>query len=227
VALFSQFALALFISFPIAVLQAARRLRSPQSIWSWYFFFTLASSLLAAKAGAALSYFVPLFSAVCILTGFWLGDDALRQSRPRACSLVLVLLILQSFGFIAGEMSAPSRQDYQEAIKLDRWIQRRPGPILSERIDSFAMRNGRELNVEAVQLPVLVMHRKYDPNLVIRPVSEKQFSLIIYSGIYFGGIPAIKRAIFDNYRVVDEVQVGLFFGKWKYFVMIPIESEPA
>jgi hypothetical protein len=101
-------------------------------------------------------------------------------------------------------------------------IKERPGPILIERIDSFAMRNGRELSVEAVQLPILIMRRKFDPDIIIEAVNRKHFSLIIYSGVYFGGSPAIKKAIFENYQAIDEVEVGLFFGKMKFLVLAPV-----
>lgn len=225
--LFSQFALALFISLPVAFVHALRKLRAPEKAWSFYFFFTLASACLAAKAGAALSYFVPLFSAVCIMSGLWLGDANLRQSKPKLFTAVLILFLLQAAGFLADKNPVPSVEDYRHAATLDTWIRQHPGPILTERIDSFAVRNGRDLNVEAVQLPVLIMHRKYDPNLVIEPVREKRFSLIIYSGIYFGGIPAIKKAIFKNYRVVDEVNVGLFVGGMKFLIMVPGTAEAA
>ncbi|RJP22234.1 MAG: hypothetical protein C4520_08525 [Candidatus Abyssobacteria bacterium SURF_5] len=222
--LFSKFALTLFIVFPIALYQAGRGIRSAGSIWSFYFFCTLAAAFLAGKAGAALSYFIPLFSAVCISAGQWLGHQDPLKRKPRAAAVILVLLLLQSLLFFREKIPAPDGEDFRQAAILDSWIIARPGNILIERIDSFAVNNGRELNVEAVQLPILVMHRKYDPDLVIRPLREKAFSLVVYSGVYFGGIPAVKKAVFENYRVVDEVQIGLFFGKMNFLILAPSES---
>lgn len=220
--LFLKFALALPIVLPLAFYQALKDFHSSRSVWSFYFFFTLASTALASKAGAALSYFIPVFSGVCILAGAWMGGGSFREPRASARRMILLLLALQSVWFFMEKYPAPTEADYREAAALDEIIQERPGPILTERIDSFAVRNGRDLNVEAVQLPVLVMRREVDPDIIIGPVREKRFSLIVYSGIYFGGIPAIKKAIFENYQAIDEVEIGLFFGKLKFLVMAPV-----
>jgi hypothetical protein len=65
------------------------------------------------------------------------------------------------------------------------------------------------------------MRRKFDPALIIEAVNQKHFSLIIYSGVYFGGSPALKKAIFENYQTIDEAEIGLFFGKMKFLVLAP------
>ena len=221
--LFFQFLRATLFLFPLAFYQAVKKVNSSSSIWSFYFFSTCAALLLAAKAGAALSYFIPAFSATCILCGLWLSDHHLKKSIGARNAAVVILIFFQVLWLFKESIAAPTARDYQEAARLDMLIKQRSGPILMERLDSFATRNGRELNIEAVQLPVLIMHRKYDPNTLIEPLEERKFSFVIYSGIYFGGIPSIKKAIFENYRVIDEVQMGLFYGKTRFLVLAPIE----
>lgn len=216
-----DFALILFVALPVALVRAWRGVGRRPDIWTLYFLFTLLLTFLAAKVGAALSYFLPLLSAVCIHVGLWLADDGLFERRPRVYGCVLLLLLVQSVSFFADRIPIPTREDYRQAEKLDAQIRAHPGPLLIERIDSFATRSGRELNVEAVQLPVLIMRRTFDPLPLLNAVDDKEFSLIVYSGIYFGGIPALKRSIFENYRVIDQVQIGLFVGETTFLVLAP------
>ncbi|MBI5117462.1 hypothetical protein HZA56_13380 [Candidatus Poribacteria bacterium] len=219
--LLRDFCLVLFAAIPVAAAQALRSVKRANTIWTYYFIFALLAALLAGKMGAALSYFIPLFTAVCINTGLWLGDTALYERRPRVFVASLVLLIIQALAFLRNPIPAPNEEDYQKARSVDAYIKERPGPILTERIDSFAVLNGRELSVEAVQLPFLVARRKYDPIHLINTIERKEFSLIIYSGVYFGGIPALKHAIFENYREIDRVPIGLFVGPMTFSVLAP------
>jgi hypothetical protein len=175
--------------------------------------------LLAGKFGAALSYFVPLFSAVCINVGLWLGTRFGRRSL--LWTVTAILLLLQALSFFPNQIAVPTEHDRWWAEELDHRIQKHSGPILIERIDSFAVRNGRELNVEAVQLPYLVMRGEFDPNLLIAAIENKEFSLIIYSGYHFGWIPGLERAIFDHYEVTDKIKIGLFYEKTLFSVLVP------
>ncbi len=218
---YRDFSLILFVALPVALARAWRGVGRRPNIWTLYFLFTLLSTLLAAKVGAALSYFVPLLSAVCILVGLWLSDDGLFERRPGVYGCVVLLLLVQSFCFFADRIPVPTREDYLQAEKLDAQIRAHPGPLLIERIDSFATRNGRELNVEAVQLPVLIMRRTFDPLPLLNAVDDEEFSLIVYSGVYFGGIPALKQSIFEHYRVIDQVRIGLFVGGMTFLVLAP------
>lgn len=211
----------LFFVFPAAFIHALLDIRRGPTIWTFYFFATLISVLLAGKVGAALSYFIPLFTAVCIHTGLWLGNTELFKVRRGTYTTLLFLLVLQSSFFFHELLPVPTREDYLEARALNSHIKTNPGPVLLERIDSFATVNHRELNVEAVQLPILVMRRKFDPNIIIRPIQNREFSVVVYSGVYFGGMPAIREALFENYIVIDRVELGLFFGRMTFLVLLP------
>jgi hypothetical protein len=216
---FGTFCLALFVAFPVAFAQAIRGIDRKPHIWTLYFLFTVLSALLAGKFGAALSYFVPLFSAVCINVGLWLGTRFGRRSL--LWTVTAILLLLQALSFFPNQIAVPTEHDRWWAEELDHRIQKHSGPILIERIDSFAVRNGRELNVEAVQLPYLVMRGEFDPNLLIAAIENKEFSLIIYSGYHFGWIPGLERAIFDHYEVTDKIKIGLFYEKTLFSVLVP------
>ncbi len=216
-----RFGLVLFGAFAIAFMYSISSFKRRMDIWSFYFLFALLSTLLAGKAGAALSYFIPLFTAVCIQTGFCLADEEFNPWAPRFRTILFALLLVQTLGFFASQIRTPSEEDRIQAQRLDNYIQAHPGPVLLERIDSFATRNNRELNVEAVQLPILIMRRKFDPQVVIDAVQNKRFSLIVSSGIYFDGIPSVRRAIADNYRQIDTLSIGLFIGKMNFRVLVP------
>ncbi|RJP70773.1 MAG: hypothetical protein C4532_08810 [Candidatus Abyssobacteria bacterium SURF_17] len=219
--LFAAFTGVLFFAFPAALVQALVDIRRGPTIWTFYFVATAISALLAGKVGAALSYFIPLFTAVCIYTGLWLGNAELFKVRGRTYMALLFLLVLQSCFFLRELLPTPTQEDYLEARALDSHIKVNPGPVLLERIDSFATRNGRSLNVEAVQLPILVMRRKFDPELLIGPIQDREFSVIVYSGVHFGGMPALKQALFENYHVTDRIDLGLFFGRMTFLVLSP------
>ncbi len=79
--------------FPIACIQAARGVHRRPDIWTLYFLFTLLAALLAGKAGAALSYFVPLYSATCICFGLVIGDKALA-GKWRGLHIALLLVAI-------------------------------------------------------------------------------------------------------------------------------------
>ena len=217
-----DFSLCLVIVFPVALFQASRGAGRRPDIWTLYFLFTLLSGLLAGKLGAALTYFIPLFSAICICLGLLLGDSGLFARRPRTYLVVLVAILVQGVLFYAHYVPIPSRQHSSRARVLDAYVKDNPGAILTERIDSFAVLNDRELNVEAVQLPILIMRRKYDPQTLLELIENKEFSLIIYSSIYFGGIPALRHAIFENYRAIDRISIGLFYGETTFLVLTPV-----
>jgi len=219
--IFRKFFLSLFIIFPVALLQAFRGVSRRPDIWTLYFVFTLLSALLAGKIGAALSYFIPLFSATCICFGFFLGDSVLFEKRAKVYLAVMLLLLVQAGFFFKDIIPVPSRAHYQQARLLDEHIKRNPGRLLTERIDSFAVLNERELNIEAVQLPILVMRGKFDQGKLVRALKGRRFSLVLYSGNYFGGLPPVKKAIFEHYAVVEEVRLGLFYGETTFLVMVP------
>ena len=219
--LLRDFFLCLVIAFPVALFQAFRGAGRRPNIWTLYFLFTLLSALLAGKLGAALTYFVPLFSAACICLGLLLGDRSFFARKPKTCLVMLTALLLQGMLFYEDHVPVPSQADSARARVLDAYVKDHPGDILTERIDSFAVVNGRELNVEAVQLPILIMRRKYDPQALLHLVENKEFSLIVYSSIYFGGIPALRQAIFENYTVVDRISLGLFYGETTFLVLVP------
>jgi hypothetical protein len=216
-----KYFLCLFIAFPIALFQACRGVSRQPNAWALYFFATLISIFLAGKIGAALSYFLPLFSATCICLGLFIGDSSFSEKRARVSIVVMLLMLVQAVALFRDYIPIPTHEDRRQAALLDEHIKQNPGEILVERIDSFATLNERELNIEAVQLPILVMREKVSPRILAGAIEKKEFSLIVYSGIHFGGIPVIKRAIFENYRAIDEVNVGLFYGKGTFLVLSP------
>ena len=213
--------LCLPLVFPIAAIQAGRGLSRRPDPWSLYLFFALLSALLAGKAGAALSYFVPIYSATCICAGLLIGDSALAEKRRTLYLVVAFLLLVQSGLFYGEFIPVPSKTDLDRARRLDHHIREHPGRILSERIDSFLVQNGRELNVEAVQLPSLIIRGAFDQATLAQPIKEKEFSLIIYSGMYFRGLPDVRISIFENYEVIDSINLGLFYGDTLFYVMAP------
>lgn len=206
---------------PIAFIQAARGLSRRPDIWTLYFLFTLLAALLAGKAGAALSYFVPLYSAICICVGMALGDNALAEKRRALHTAVLLLILCQAALFFVKYVPLPTEADLREAGRLDRLIVEHPGPILSERMDSFQMLNDRDLNVEAVQLPSLIIRGQFDQATLAGAIQKKEFSLIIYSGIYFRGLPDVRMAVFEHYEVIDRIKLRLFYGETLLLVMAP------
>ena len=222
--LLRDFFLCLVIAFPLGLFQATRGAGRRPNIWTLYFLFTLLSAFLAGKLGAALTYFLPLFSATCICLGLLVGDRRFFGRRPKTYQVMLAVLLLQGVLFYEDYAPVPSEADSSHARVLDAYVKDHPGEILTERIDSFAVLNGRDLNVEAVQLPILIMRRRYDPQALLNLVENKEFSLIVYSGIYFGGIPALRQAIFKNYRVVDRITLGLFYGSTTFLVLVPQEG---
>jgi hypothetical protein len=216
-----DFFMSLPLLLPIAFIQAARGLSRKPDIWTLYFLFTLLAALLAGKAGAALSYFVPFYSAICICGGIALGDIAFAQKR-RASHIALLLLILcQAAFFFLEYVPTPTEEDLQQARRLDRLIAEHPGPILSERMDSFQLLNDRDLNVEAVQLPSLILRGKFDQATLAGAIERKEFSLIIYSGVHFRGLPDVRTAIFERYEVIERINLGLFYGETLMLVMAP------
>jgi hypothetical protein len=207
--------------FLIGAIQAGRGVSRRPDVWSLYFVFMLASTLLAGKAGAALSYFVPLYSATCICAGLLLGDSALAKKRTAWHVAVVLLVLLQGGGFFRDFVPVPSEINLERARRLDRHVKEHPGRVLSERVDSFLVVNGRELNVEAVQLPSLIIRGAFDQTTLAEPIKEKDFSLIIYSGMYFRGLPEVRVSIFENYEVIDRISLGLFYGETLFLVMTP------
>ncbi len=206
---------------PIAFIQAARGLSRKPDIWTLYFLFTLLAALLSGKAGAALSYFVPLYSAICICVGMALGDIAFAEKRRAPHTVVLLLILCQAALFFVKYVPVPTETDLQQARRLDRLIVEHPGPILSERMDSFQMLNDRDLNVEAVQLPSLIIRGKFDQATLAGAIERNEFSLIIYSGIYFRGLPDVRTAVYERYEVIDRIKLGLFYGETLLLVMAP------
>lgn len=207
--------------FLIAVTQAGRGISRRPDAWSLYLVFTLLATLLAGKGGAALSYFVPLYSATCICAGLLLGDPALAEKRRVWHLAAVFLILLQAGWFFRGFVPVPNGTDLERARRLDRHIKEHPGRILSERVDSFLVLNDRPLNVEAVQLPSLIIRGAFDQATLAEPIKEKEFSLILYSGIYFRGLPDVRTSIFENYKVIDRISLGLFYGKTLFLVMAP------
>jgi len=216
-----DFSVTLFAAFPIALVQAIRGAGRRPGIWTLYFGATLVSAFLAGKFGAALTYFIPLFSAVCINMGLWLGDIRHIERRPALYSGVVGLLLVQAIVSFADRIAIPTEVDRVQAEALDSRIKAHPGPILIERIDSFAVLNERELNVEAIQLPYLILRGKFDPEVLVGSVREKEFSVIVYSGYHFGWIPALKEAIFENYQIIDRINIGLFYERTNFLVLTP------
>ncbi len=213
--------LCLFVAFPAALIAAGRGFGRRPDIWILHFLFSLLSAILAGKVGAALSYFLPLFSATCICVGLFLGDSDFAKRRPiAACAMVVLMLVQTGFHF-RSYVPVPTDADRRQAVLLNEHIKSRPGELLIERIDSFATLNGRELNIEAVQLPILILRRKFDADVLAEAIKEKRFSLIVYSGVYFSGIPSVKQSIFDNYRIIDEIRLRLFYGDTTFLVLAP------
>ncbi|NQU08121.1 MAG: DUF2029 domain-containing protein [Candidatus Abyssubacteria bacterium] len=216
-----NFLLGLFAVVAVALFQSLRGMSRRPGVWTFYFFFTLLSTVLAGKAGAALSYFLPFFSATCICAGLALGNSSLFEKRRKPYLAILVIMLIQAAVFFREYVPVPSQANYEQAATLDTLIRRSPGKILTERIDSFAVLNGRELSVEAVQLTRLIIRGRYDQRVLVRAIDGKEFSLIIYSGVHFRGIPEVKRAIFENYTVIDRIKLGLFYGETTFVVLAP------
>jgi len=208
-------------AFIIASIQAIRGASRKPDMWTLYFCLTLVSVLLSGKSGAALSYFVPLFSATCICVGLALGDTKLAERRPRAHVAALLIMVAQAALLFASDVPVPTEKNYEQARLLDAHIKSHPGEILSERIDSFLVLNGRELNVEASVVVRLIIRERFDQHTIVRAIEDQRFSLIVYSGMYFRGLPDVKRSIFENYKVIDRIDLGLFYGNTLFLVLIP------
>jgi len=219
--LFKEYALCLFVAFPVALWQAGRGMSRRPDMWTLYFLFSLISTFLAGKLGAAQSYFLPLFSSTCICLGLFLGESNNIKKRPLVVLAVLVLMVAQVAALFRSYIPVPTPENRRQAALLSAYIKENPGEILTERIDSFVTLNERELNIEAVQLPILVLRDRVDIDVLTQAIKNKEFSLIVYSGIYFGGIRPMKQAVFDNYEVVDRVRIGLFYGTTTFLVLSP------
>ena len=206
---------------PIAIFQAARGLSRKPDIWTLYLLFTIMSALLSGKAGAALSYFVPLYSAVCICVGMALGAGATTEERRALHAVVPFLILCQAALFFLNYTPVPTEAGFQQAKRLDRLIAGHPGKILSERMDSFPMLNDRDLNVEAVQLPSLIINGRFDQATLAGAIERKEFALIIYTGTHFRGLPDVRTAIFERYEVIDRIKLRLFYGETFVHVMAP------
>jgi hypothetical protein len=219
--LFKEYALYLFIAFPLALWQTGRGISRRPDMWSLYLVFSLIATLLAGKIGAAQSYFLPLLSATCICLGLFLAELNHTERRPLTVLAILLLLLVQGAVLFRSYVPVPTVEDRRQAALLSKYIEDNAGDILIERIDSFATLNKRELNVEAVQLPILVLRGKVDIDVLTQAIRDREFALIIYSGIYFGGIRPMKEAVFENYEVVDRVRIGLFYGSTTFLVLSP------
>jgi len=220
---FSLWGAVLFAVFPIAFIQAVCGINRRPNIWTLYFFSTLCVAMLSGKYGAAISYFIPLLTAVCINVGLWLSENQLFEKRGKLYACALLLLLLQSLCFFTDRIVIPTGKDHDQAARLNSHIEKHPGAMLIERIDSFAVLNGRDLTVEAVTFPYLVWNGMLDPRILVQSIRERNFSLIVYSGDYLGAVADLKQAVFSNYKVVDEVEVGLFYGNDNaYLVLVPL-----
>jgi hypothetical protein len=218
---FRNYFISVPLVFAIACIQASRGLSRKPDVWTLYFLFTLLSTVLAGKAGAGLSYFVPAYSATCICAGMALGDATIKEKKRELHIALLLVLLVQGSMFLFSDMRVPEEKSYEMAKRLDRHIKNHPGEILSERIDSFLVLNGRELNVEAVQVPSLIIRNVFDQQTLSQPIKEKKFSLVIYSGMYFRGLPDVRDSIFEHYRAIDRINLELFYGKTTFAVMVP------
>jgi hypothetical protein len=218
----TDFGVILFAAFPVACMQAFQGIRRRPDVWTLYFFSTLVIAMLAGKYGAAISYFIPLLTAVCINVGMWIGDLRLREHHSRLYTCTVLLILAQSISFFADGIVLPTGEDRAQANRLDADVKMRPGPILIERIDSFAVLNGRDLIVEPVTLPYLVSCGKFDTGPLLESIERKEYSLIVYSGDYFDAVPKLRTAVFNNYVTIDTLCIGLFYGgKISVTVLVP------
>ncbi len=215
------FLVSLFVVFPLAFVWACRGIGRKPDIWAIYFFSTLFSTFLAAKVGSALNYFIPLFTATCINVGLWLGDKHFFAKRPLRYGGVLALLLIQVLYFFTDQIRIPSEEDYDQAARLNTYIRMNPGPLFIERIDSFAVLNGRDVLIEDVALPYIIESGKLDRKLFEDAFRERRFSLVVLNEKW----PIVEilfwKTLQENYVVVDKVDIGLFFDVHPYAVLEP------
>lgn len=191
--------------------------------WALYWVACAASIPLAGKLGAATVYFLPVYIA-SIIWGCQRAPAWVARLWPRWGAALAMAAIAQLLLWFVYPGRTPDAAGRERAAGVLQAIADRPGPVLTERVDSFATLTGHGVDWEAVQLPILHKIHGMSIDALLEQLRTQQFTVVLYSGQFFSRVPALSSAIFTYYRPLDGYQVvslPLFYGEEIYSVLVP------
>lgn len=153
------------------------------SIWTCYLLGSLSVALLIFFGGTGENYFLPLFSAVLIMAGlgFSRGYQTLKEHRNWAAFLY-VLIAFQLIGLASSRayLDGPTKADRTELDIVAKMVRSSDRPVLIDRMNSLLLGTKyQDYFVEPVPLMMLYLENKWNPDVMVSPIRERKFSMIL------------------------------------------------
>ena len=179
-----------------------------------YLFGATLSAVTIGKIGSNVNYLLELCAAVGLAAGTVV---AWSRAHLPFYSLRAVLLVLLALG--VGRMLRTTLQDFtgdlrerraatNELSQLEAFVAETPGPILADEYMGMLTLQGRPLVIQPFEVTQLALAGKWDQNLLLNQIKEKEFaSIILFDRPWLNErwTPEMLAAINKSYRLSDIV----------------------
>jgi hypothetical protein len=180
------------------------------------------------KYGAESSYLLPLIPATAVLATRWLGgwagaagsDEGERRRRAWAalgCAVVAAVTVS------CARFPLPTEQDRVAAETFYRAIEQRGGPILALRPEYAYFRLRQPAEVEGSSFVLMLLLRVQGIDVVPRRIEAQHYRTIVYPP-HTWHTDRIADFIHRYYREVGYADLGMYYGRVRWLVLVPRED---
>ena len=195
--------------------------RRDNSIWAYFFIFSLLNIPLTGRHGAALNYYLPVIAAGAIICGREGARlDRLLASLSHPAPARLGLLAVAIIGLAAANRYHYFRPTAAKTIMMNsyrRQLSQIPGDILVSRYPQLAARAGKKIFIFPDTLEIVCGpdYNGVDQSVLINDISQHRFALVLnnYPNKVFSR--QIEKTLEKYYRRQETIKVPTWRG-WEY-----------
>jgi hypothetical protein len=180
------------------------------------------------KYGAESSYLLPLVPATAVLAARWLGawseaaGSAEAERRRRAwaafgCSALAAVTVS------CARFPLPTAEDRAAAETFYRVIEQRGGPILALRPEYAYFRLRQPAEVEGSSFVLMLLLRVKGIEVVPRRIEAQHYRTIVYPP-HTWHTDRIAEFVHRYYREVGYADLGMYYGRVRWLVLVPRED---
>ncbi len=188
-----------------------------------YPLFALAAAASVGNEGSSVNYLLEPVVACALAVPFaWRAASAEAAALPlflAALQLALLLHWPNGFGVdylaVAPHGRTPTTGDYAAAGRVDAAVRAEPGDAIAEPA-GFALRNGRPVYVQPIDLRAEQFRGRWDSRPLLRALSDGRFPLVVSAYELFPD--DVERVLEADFRVAEEIPSpnGLTFRLYRY-----------
>ncbi|GAI35291.1 unnamed protein product, partial [marine sediment metagenome] len=159
--------------------------RRENSIWAYFFVFSLLNIIVTNRHGAVLNYFIPIVAALSIICGreaCYLDKKIIKSNHPLAGRIGLLIIALVGLILVnLWQYRRPKKVDLELMNSYRNYIQNLKGDVLLSQMHSLAFLGNKKVFIFPMHFK---SHFNYnyedvDQTLILTDISKQRFTNIL------------------------------------------------